>query len=101
MWRCVDHGLTDVSEERIVNTMKIEAMRSSEISVKPGSTQRHIPEDDIIHVWYYIMDSFAFLQNFLLFFSNSALRLSNCSISQKYLVLITATENEDMTLFYE
>jgi hypothetical protein len=30
------------------STMKIEAIRSSETSVSPGSTQRHIPEDDIL-----------------------------------------------------
>jgi hypothetical protein len=31
------------------STLKIEAMLSSETLINPGSTQRHIPEDDILH----------------------------------------------------
>jgi hypothetical protein len=31
------------------STLKLEATRSSETSVNPGSTQHHIPEDDIRH----------------------------------------------------
>jgi hypothetical protein len=34
---------------KIQNTLKMEAVRSSETSVNPGYTQRHIPEDDIFH----------------------------------------------------
>jgi hypothetical protein len=30
------------------STLKMEAIRSSEMSVNPGPTQRHIPEDDIL-----------------------------------------------------
>jgi hypothetical protein len=78
MWRCVDSGLTGVSEEHRLDlqgkkiqergssvslqppagagspladfsTLKMEAIRSSETSVNRGSTQRHTPEDDILH----------------------------------------------------
>jgi hypothetical protein len=66
MWRCVDPGLTDVSEDRIApifrieksasgsplvdfSTLQMEAIRSSETSVNPGSIQHHIPDDDILH----------------------------------------------------
>jgi hypothetical protein len=78
MWRCVDPRLTDVSEERIASifrvenpraenqrqqacpslqppsdadfsTLKMDSICSTETSVNPGSTQRHIPEDDILH----------------------------------------------------
>jgi hypothetical protein len=58
MWRCVDLMLTDVSEERIAHasspladfsTLKMDAISSSETSVNTRSTQRHIPEDDILH----------------------------------------------------
>jgi hypothetical protein len=31
------------------STLKMEAIRSSETSVNPGSTQRHIPEDEVLH----------------------------------------------------
>jgi hypothetical protein len=31
------------------STLKTEAIRSSEMSVNARSTQRHIPEDDILH----------------------------------------------------
>jgi hypothetical protein len=31
------------------STLKMEAIRSSETSVNPSSTQRHIPEDNILH----------------------------------------------------
>jgi hypothetical protein len=31
------------------STLKMEAIRSSETSVNARSTQRHIPEDDILH----------------------------------------------------
>jgi hypothetical protein len=31
------------------SALKMEAIRSSETSVNPGSTQRHIQEDDILH----------------------------------------------------
>jgi hypothetical protein len=31
-------------------TLKMEAIHSSETSVNPGSTERHIPEDDIFHL---------------------------------------------------
>jgi hypothetical protein len=31
------------------STLKMEVMRSSETSVKASSTQRHTPEDDILH----------------------------------------------------
>jgi hypothetical protein len=37
----------------IFSTMKIQVIRSSETSVNPGSTQRHIPEDDILHSHHY------------------------------------------------
>jgi hypothetical protein len=30
------------------STLKMEAIRSSEMSISPGSTQHHIPEDDIL-----------------------------------------------------
>jgi hypothetical protein len=66
MWRLVDILLTDVSEDRhghsvdsylltLVHrtwnssTLKKEAIRSSETSVKI-STRRHIPEDDILRL---------------------------------------------------
>jgi hypothetical protein len=67
MWCCVDLALTDVSEERIASIfrveesasgepawadgcrLKTEVIRSSETSVNARSTQRHIPEDDILH----------------------------------------------------
>jgi hypothetical protein len=72
MWRCGDRELTDVSEERIasifrgvkfasggtsvsrglqtdVSTLKMEVISFSEKSVNAISTQRHIPEDDILH----------------------------------------------------
>jgi hypothetical protein len=39
-----DSPLTDFS------TLNMEAIRSSETSVNPGSTQRHIPEDDILQI---------------------------------------------------
>jgi hypothetical protein len=32
-----------------ISTLKMEAIRSSETSVNTRSTQRHIPEDDILH----------------------------------------------------
>jgi hypothetical protein len=32
------------------STLKMEAIRSSETSVYPSSTQRHIPEDNILHL---------------------------------------------------
>jgi hypothetical protein len=32
------------------STLKMEAIRSSETSLNARSTQRHIPEDDILHV---------------------------------------------------
>jgi hypothetical protein len=44
MWRCVGLVLTDVS-----GTLKMEAIRSSETSVNKRPTQRHIPENDILH----------------------------------------------------
>jgi hypothetical protein len=45
MWRAVNkcEQLADYS------TLKMEAISSSETSVYPCSTQRHIPEDDILH----------------------------------------------------
>jgi hypothetical protein len=50
MWRRVDILLTDVSEERIASIFRaMEAIRSSETSVNKISTQRHIPEDGILH----------------------------------------------------
>jgi hypothetical protein len=65
IWNCVDLVWTDVSEEHIsifrvepahagssladFSTLKIEAIHSSETSVHIRSTQRHIPEDDILH----------------------------------------------------
>jgi hypothetical protein len=68
MWRCVCLVLTDVSEERIASIfrvekspseelawaggcrllLKMEAIRSSEMSVNTRPTQCHIPEDDIL-----------------------------------------------------
>jgi hypothetical protein len=66
MWCCVDPGVTDVLEESIASifmveksadagspfpdfsTLEIEEIHSSETSFKPGSTQHHIPEDDIL-----------------------------------------------------
>jgi hypothetical protein len=32
------------------STLKMEAIRSSETSVNPESTQRHIPQDDILQI---------------------------------------------------
>jgi hypothetical protein len=65
VWRCVDLVWTDVSEELITSifrveihagsslldfsTLKMEAIRSSETSFHIRSTQRHIPEDGILH----------------------------------------------------
>jgi hypothetical protein len=62
MWRCVDPALTDVWESAVCSlladavfpladfsTLKMEAILSSETSVNTASTQRHIPEDDILH----------------------------------------------------
>jgi hypothetical protein len=78
VWRCVGLVLTDVSEERIASifrvtnsrahwwlslhppanagaslanfaTLKMAAIRSSETSFNTRPTQRHIPEDDILH----------------------------------------------------
>jgi hypothetical protein len=67
MWRHVDLVWTDVSEERIASTFRVEkserekpawaggcglqmeAIRSSETLVRTRSTQRHIPEDGILH----------------------------------------------------
>jgi hypothetical protein len=60
MWRCINPGLTDVSEERIVSIFRVDksasgepasgggCKRSSKKSVNSGSTQHHIPEDDIL-----------------------------------------------------
>jgi hypothetical protein len=76
MWRCVDLASTDVSEEHIASifrveksasgeprllppahagslladfsTLKMGAILSSETSVDARSTQRHIPEDDVL-----------------------------------------------------
>jgi hypothetical protein len=76
MWRCVELGFTDVSEECIVSIFRVELsasgaaascshvftargsihpedrgdtlIGSSETSVNPSSTQRHIPEDNIL-----------------------------------------------------
>jgi hypothetical protein len=90
MWRYVDLVWTDVSEERIVSifmveksaneepewasgsfadfsTLKMEAILSSETSVHTRSTQRHMPEDGILHNHlcenfksYKVVTSFAF-----------------------------------------
>jgi hypothetical protein len=56
MWRCVILVLTDVqppghngSSLADFSTLKMEAIRSSETSVNTRTTQRHIPEDDILH----------------------------------------------------
>jgi hypothetical protein len=50
--RCVDPGLTDVSDAGSqladFSILKMEAIRSSETSVNPGSKQRFIAEDDIL-----------------------------------------------------
>jgi hypothetical protein len=43
------HLLTLVPRSRIFFTLKLEAIRFSKMSVKAGTTQRHIPEDDILH----------------------------------------------------
>jgi hypothetical protein len=56
MWRCVGLVLTDVSEECIASIFRVEKSASEE-PVWPGDcrrqltedTQRHIPEDDILH----------------------------------------------------
>jgi hypothetical protein len=80
MWSCVDPGLTDVKEERIASIFRVEKSASrepasaggcrmnpvgnnqlyknregrfSETSVNPRCTQRHIPEDDILHSHHY------------------------------------------------
>jgi hypothetical protein len=60
MWRSVDPGLTDVSEERITSIFRIEKSASrkpasaggSETSVNQESTQRHIQKDDILPMKY-------------------------------------------------
>jgi hypothetical protein len=74
MWRHIDIVLTDVSEERITSifrvedkqtfapahagsfadfflssTLKMEAIRSSKMSVNIISTRRHIPDDCLLH----------------------------------------------------
>jgi hypothetical protein len=74
MWRHVDLVRSDVSEKRISSicsvqisasslqppahagssladftTLKMETIRSSEMSVHTRSTRRHIPEDGIVH----------------------------------------------------
>jgi hypothetical protein len=43
------HLLTVVYRWRISYTLKMEAIRSSEISINKISTRRHIPEDEILH----------------------------------------------------
>jgi hypothetical protein len=43
------HLLTLVHARGFFSTLKMEAIRSSETSVDPRSTQRHIPEDNILH----------------------------------------------------
>jgi hypothetical protein len=58
MWRCVDLALTDVSEERIASTFRVEESASDyqreqvaadcRYTQKARSIQRHIPEDDIL-----------------------------------------------------
>jgi hypothetical protein len=51
MWRCVDPGVIDVSEERIASIFMVEKSGSGEPASAGGcrSTQRHIPEEDILH----------------------------------------------------
>jgi hypothetical protein len=67
MWRCVDLALTDWrlslqppahagSPLADSSTLKMEAIRSSETSVNARSTQRHIPEDDILQGSVYFWD---------------------------------------------
>jgi hypothetical protein len=49
-WQIADAGssLADIS------TLKMEAIRSYGTSVNPGSTQRHIPEDDILLIYLFV-----------------------------------------------
>jgi hypothetical protein len=58
MWRCVDRASTEILEEPTADagntladlfTLKLETILSSKTSVDARSTQRHIPEDDILH----------------------------------------------------
>jgi hypothetical protein len=49
MWRRVGLMWTDVSEERIASIFRVE--KSSETSVHTRPTQRHIPEDGILHTY--------------------------------------------------
>jgi hypothetical protein len=49
MRRRVDLVWTDVSEELITSTLKMEVIYSSETMVHTSSTLHHIPEDDILH----------------------------------------------------
>jgi hypothetical protein len=52
MWRRVDLVWTDVWEERIASTLKMEAIRSSETSVYTRSTLRHIPQNAILQLFF-------------------------------------------------
>jgi hypothetical protein len=38
------------------STLKMVAIRSSETSVNARSTQRHIPEDDILHRYFVLLE---------------------------------------------
>jgi hypothetical protein len=44
-------SLTLIPHSRIFSTLKMEAILSSETSVNTKSTQRHIPEDFILHFY--------------------------------------------------
>jgi hypothetical protein len=48
MWRRVDLVWTDVSEELIASIFRVEKS-ASDMSLHTRSTQRHIPEDDLLH----------------------------------------------------
>jgi hypothetical protein len=81
MWHCVSLVLTDVSDEPIASisrppahtgsslpdfsTLKMAAIRSSETSVNTRPTHRYIPEDDILHVYYYSVEKLLLLVTIL------------------------------------
>jgi hypothetical protein len=48
MWRRVDLVSPDVSE-KLIASLKMVAIRSSETTFHTKSTRRHIPEDGILH----------------------------------------------------
>jgi hypothetical protein len=53
MWRCVDPGLSDVSEERTASIFRVENSARGEPASARCCRLRHIPEDDVLHETYF------------------------------------------------